>query len=117
MTEPTDEEIAQDMVRAYAPASPHLRDQMTQAIASALRSARLAERERCAKVADLYAETNREAAGDTILHDPVLRGKGFTPEDVAKSEEMMIDGCIHSSMYHAAKNIAVAIRETDSDAK
>lgn len=75
-----------------------------------LSQARAEERERCAKVADEYAEVNLEAAGDSVLADPVLSGKSRTSEAFAKSKDLTIDGCIHSSMYHAAKNIAAALR-------
>ncbi len=80
-----------------------------QAIAKAL----MAERSRCAAIADAYAEVNWEQCTDSILLDPVLSNKGerpLTQEDWARSEDMSIDGTIHSSMYHAATNIAAAIR-------
>lgn len=67
-------------------------------------------RDAAAQVADMYAEENIEMAGDSVLTDPCLSGKGFTPENIKTSESRMIDGCIHSSMYHAATNIAAAIR-------
>lgn len=84
-------------------------DIVSEGVSSATVAAR-EMRERCAKVADLYAETNLEAAGDTIFLDPILRGKGFSAENMATSDQLTIDGCIHSSMHHAAKNIAAAIR-------
>lgn len=63
--------------------------------------------EAAAKIADDYADVNLEMAGDTILADPALRPG---PKDWAKTKELMTQGCIHSSMHHAAKNIAGAIR-------
>lgn len=66
--------------------------------------------EEAAKVADAYAETNMEMAGDSILLDLVLHGGGFTKADLKRSEELQLDGTIHSSMFHAAQNIAEAIR-------
>lgn len=71
---------------------------------------RRAALEEAAKIADAYASVNIEAAGDTILLDPVLSGRDRSPEAFDKSRELTIEGCIHSSMYHAAKNIAEAIR-------
>lgn len=68
------------------------------------------EREECAKLADSYAEENLRMAQDTIILDPCLSGGPFTPGNIEKSKKQMINGCIHSSMYHAADNIAVAIR-------
>lgn len=67
--------------------------------------------EAAAKICDEYADVNIEAAGDSVLHDPCLSGKGFSPENVAISEKLMIEGCIHSSMFHAAQNIAETIRK------
>jgi len=63
-----------------------------------------------ARIADLYAEENFRMASDTILIDPVLRGDLSAPALVL-SEEAQVNGCIHSSMAHAARNIAAAIRE------
>lgn len=67
------------------------------------------EREQCATISDEYASVN-EAAGDTVLHDPVLSGRDRSPEAFEKSREMSINGCVHSAMFHAARNIAAAIR-------
>lgn len=71
-----------------------------------------AEQERCAKIADMFAEVNIEAAGDTILLDPVLSGRDRSDAACAVSEELRIDGCVHSAMFHAAQNIATAIRSS-----
>ena len=69
-----------------------------------------AEREACAQIADAYADENITMAGDAVLHDPVLSGEPLTGANVAKSKDRMIEGCIHSSMFHASQNIAAAIR-------
>lgn len=70
-----------------------------------------AEREACAAIADAYAEENLAMATDTILADPVVSGRDRSEAGFAKAKDLMIEGCIHSSMYHAAKNIAEAIRK------
>jgi hypothetical protein len=67
--------------------------------------------EAAAKIADEYAEENQRMAGDTLLLDPLLNGGQLTDRNVQLSQRSQIDGCIYTSMYHAAKNIAVAIRE------
>lgn len=64
-----------------------------------------------ARIADEYASVNIEMAHDTILADPVLSGKDVSPAALEKSRDLQIDGCIHSSMFHAAQNIAGAIRK------
>lgn len=57
-----------------------------------------------------YATTNLEMAGDGVLHDPVL-ACGFGPrdhltqEDYEKSQEMITHSCVHSSKYHAVRDI------------
>jgi len=84
------------------------------AIARAILAATEAERERCAGIADAYAEVNWQTCTDTILLDPVLSNRGqrsLTAADWAKAEGMAVDGTVHSSMYHAATNIAAAIRK------
>lgn len=73
-----------------------------------------AMQEAAAKVADAYADANIEMAGDSVLTDPLLRGEPLTAENVKTSEARMIDGCVHSSMFHAAQNIAGAIRTIDA---
>jgi len=72
--------------------------------------ARRAALEEAAQLCDAYADVNIEAATDSVLHDPCLHGQGFTRENIARSEKLMIDGCVHSSMFHAARNIAEALR-------
>jgi hypothetical protein len=72
-----------------------------------------AERERCAQVADAYADENISMAGDSVLFDPVLKsrpGETLTRTDFEKSKNLILDGAIHSAMFHAAQNIAAAIR-------
>jgi hypothetical protein len=78
--------------------------------AAAIEAAAQSAREDCAKIADEYASVNIEAAGDAILHDPLLSGRDRSPSAFAKSEEMSIEGCIHSAMFHAAQSIAARIR-------
>ena len=82
----------------------------------------VAERKRCVEIARMFADENILMAGDTILMDPILsraRRKELGPvtaEECALSEKMQIEGCVHSAMYHAAKNIANAIeRKAGSD--
>lgn len=65
--------------------------------------------EECARLADLFADENFRMATDTILRDPVLRGDRSAAAVMISEEEQMA-GCIHSSMAHAAQNIAAAIR-------
>lgn len=89
MTEPTDEEIAQGIVTDFFSTMSSQGACLSDRIESALRSARLAERERCAKVAEAhtgYKPTHGESAPliATIMNDHGTR-------------------------------IAAAIRETDSD--
>ncbi|MGP4691634.1 hypothetical protein [Agrobacterium cavarae] len=70
-----------------------------------------------AEIANAFEEENFSMCYDSILFDPVMskcaRGdrQQLTLEDINKSEAMQIDGTIHSSMAHAAQNIAKAIRE------
>jgi len=66
--------------------------------------------EAAAKVADAFAEENQRMATDTIMLDPMLNGEPVTSDAVRASKDLMIEGCIHSSMFHAAQNIATAIR-------
>ena len=83
-------------------------------VARSIVAAELRERERCAKIADAYAEVNWQSVTDSILLDPVLSNKGERPltlDDWQRAEGMAVDGTFHSSMYHAATNIAAAIRE------
>jgi len=66
--------------------------------------------EDAAKVCDAYVDVNFEQAGDSVLLDPCLHGKGFTPENVAASERLQMDGLVHSSQAHAGQHLATAIR-------
>lgn len=83
-------------------------------IAAALAQARAEGRaeaiEQAAKVCDLYADVNIEAAGDTILLDPILNGESFSVANLRVTEGLIVDGCIHSSKFHAAQDIAANIR-------
>lgn len=120
MTIPTpsakDRETARELAQKIRAEKPHniqvlpsfvlSYDGAEEAIATALAN----EREACAKIADLYAEENIRLAGDTILHDPVLSGRSRAPEAFDKSAELIIEGNTHSAMFHAAQNIASAIR-------
>lgn len=76
-----------------------------------LSNARAEAIERCAEIADAYAEENLRMAGDTVLHDPAFKPG---PKDWAKSKDLMMQGCIHSAMFHASQNIASAIRSLKS---
>lgn len=65
--------------------------------------------EAAAAIADMYEMENFRLATDSILTDPVLR-YDRSPEAFAISERLQSDGLIHSSVAHAARNIAAAIR-------
>lgn len=104
-----DRELASELNFGMAKADSYVRF-WEEYVPAVLAAAREEERERCAKIADLYADVNIEAAGDTVLADHVLSGKGHAPDDFAKSQDLIIDGCIHSAMFHAAQNIAAKIR-------
>lgn len=96
----------QDIIAALPPAQPDAVDAMVKAAVEQ-------ERERCALIADAYADENIRMAGDTVLLDPVLhtpKGHKLTAKDFAKSEELVVSGAVHSAMFHAAQNIAAAIR-------
>ena len=67
--------------------------------------------EAAAKVAEAYAEENRLMAQDTIINDPILCGGPITERNLELAKSNMVDGCVHTSMFHAAQNIAAAIRE------
>lgn len=72
--------------------------------------------EAAAELSDAFAEENFSMCYDTVLFDPIMSKPArqsrstITAADVAKSNELMIDGAIHSAMGHAAQNIAEAIR-------
>lgn len=75
----------------------------------------------CLRICDMFADENIRMADDTIMMDPLLsrvrdnrRGLAVAPMtdgEWALCEKLQIDGCVHSAMYHAAKNIGDAIRE------
>lgn len=69
--------------------------------------------EEAALIADFYAAENFRLAQDTILLDPVLRSRGAdqSPEALALSEKLRVEGCVHSSMAHSAQYIAAEIRK------
>lgn len=75
------------------------------------------EREACAALADAFADENIRMAQDTIMIDPVLSAHRsgikmatLSESDWQKAKDLMVEGCIYSSMFHAAQNIAQAIR-------
>ncbi|GHG24512.1 hypothetical protein [Paracoccus aerius] len=69
-----------------------------------------------AKVADAYAAENQQMAADSIHFDPVLGAvrqgdvRRLSEAEEQKSDDMQMDGLVHSSMFRAAKNIAAALR-------
>lgn len=75
----------------------------------------------CLRICDMFADENIRMADDTIMSDPLLarlraRRRGLdvqplTAADFSLCVELQIDGCVHSAMHHAAKNIGDAIRE------
>lgn len=69
-----------------------------------------AELERASTKCEDYSEVNFEQTGDSILLDPCLRGRGFTPENIAESERQQINGCVHASQAHAGLHLAELIR-------
>ena len=85
-------------------------DVATEEISQTLRQFREDALEDAAKLADVYADVNIESAGDSIIADPILHGDAPTVSNLAKSENLQVSGTIHSSMFHAAQNIAEAIR-------
>lgn len=64
-----------------------------------------------AAYAEFYAEERMRFCGDMIILDPVLSGKGVTPENVARSQDMQINATINSAAYHAARDIAEHLRK------
>lgn len=62
-----------------------------------------------------YAEENMRLMGDGILHDPLLHGEPWTEENVKRSDDCSVDSLIHSSKYHAAKDILALIGEPADD--
>lgn len=81
-------------------------------LSGALANAKREGMKEAAEIADAYADENIQMASDTIMIDPVLsgkRGQKFTDEEWERAEKLKIEGCIHSSMFHAAQNIRDAI--------
>jgi hypothetical protein len=70
----------------------------------------LAAVQECLRICDMYRDENWAMCTDSILTDPVLKGRR-DPEAFEIAEKNIIHSCVHSSMYHAAKNIGNAIRE------
>ena len=69
--------------------------------------------EEIAVMVEEYGEINFETCGDNILMDPLLHGGPWTEENVRISEQCSILSTIHSSKYHACKEIAEQIRAMD----
>jgi len=109
MVQPTqgDREAADRLIRG---ADLSTLNRYEQYVAEAFASHRLACLEEAAKVCDTYAHVNFETAGDAVLLDPVLRGQGFTPENVEQSQQHQTDMLIHTSYFHAGQHLAAAIR-------
>lgn len=70
--------------------------------------------EECAAFVEFYGEERLHIAGDSILHDPLLSGGQWTSANIAKSQELTVDGTINSAAYHAAKDIAAHLRAMKS---
>ena len=69
-----------------------------------------------AEFAEFYAEERLRLAGDSVLHDPILRGGEWTPSNLAKSRDATIEGWVNSAAYHAATNIAEHFRNLAAEA-
>lgn len=52
-----------------------------------------------------YAAENMSMCRDRILDDPLLHGGKWTEENCLASEDSSIHSLIHSSKYHAARDI------------
>lgn len=64
-----------------------------------------------------YGVANRQLAQDTIYFDPVMNadiGQSFSKEEIKKSTSLQVEGLMHSSKYHAAKDI-LALLNIDLD--
>lgn len=66
--------------------------------------------EKAAAFCEFYADERMTLAGDSILHDPLMRGGPFTGANMVKSRGCQIDGTINSAAYHAATELAAHIR-------
>lgn len=64
-----------------------------------------------ADYAAFYAEERMRLCSDTIMLDPVFSGGEITPDSLAKSRELQVDGTINSASYHAATHIAEHLRK------
>lgn len=117
---PTRGEITNDMILACSEEAFALGDEIVLSnhgagnaavlIDRALKAHRLSVIEEAAKACEVYAEVNMEICGDNIILDPVLRGEGFSDENMARSESHQNLSLIHSSKYHAANELASLIR-------
>lgn len=58
-----------------------------------------------------YGEVNFEICQDGILMDPLLRGGPWTDENVKRSDDCSNMSTIHSSKYHACREIAELIEQ------
>lgn len=114
MAKPEDiEQWAWDKAWNATPAGETTFPETVEIVARAILSAVEEEREACAMLADVYADVNWQECSDNILLDPVLSNRGRRPlthADWSKAEDMATNSTIHSSMYHAAQNIASSIR-------
>ena len=120
MTELTDEEIAREIGDRLLERGMHIfpRSQFEEIVLAALRSARLAarlaERERCAKVAEAYADAQIKGiilGSETAAH---------LPHDGDEKAPMIADNSAAARLANELAKmkchlIAAAIRETDSD--
>lgn len=97
--------------------APFVRLDLHEAAVAAARADGMLE---AARIAGAYADENRAMAQDAILLDPVMsskRGDVLSLTDWQKSEELVVQGCVHSSMFHAAQNIAENIRKAAEASK
>lgn len=85
-------------------------DEIMEQISRHRHEARKAALEEAAGICEQYAEVNMEICGDNIILDPVLRGEGFSEDNLKRSERHQNLSLIHSSKYHASTELAQAIR-------
>jgi hypothetical protein len=70
----------------------------------------------CLRICDMFADENMEMATDTLMHPVKLRqfmDGWHTMSDVemVTFDKLSMEGIVHSSQAHAARDIAKAIRE------
>jgi hypothetical protein len=69
------------------------------------------------RLIDLYADENFSMGTDSIMHPVRLmpyrkhEARQFTAEEEALSQKLMLDSAFHCVKYHAAKDIALLIRQ------